>query len=207
MKFLATFCLAVFCLAHSSEPDRRKHDRNSMIYLTDKRSELYDEPQASFVGGGVMQDSCRGEVTFTSELNHNSWHGHAEILNEIDYKITFTDGTEREFNGEWHWKATASFMAELNFDEDETWGHEGDEDGWQEECGERSTNISQCDRIFGYNRYTERSERWYPNNGILTGRGDLLNPIYYEITFNSETKDGCTLKWTDRLVFKLRASN
>ena len=84
---------------------------------------------------------------------------------------------------------------EGNHNEDMDLGEFGYDDAWQEECEYRSTNISQCDRV-----YWRRNK----HHGILTGRGDPENPIYYEITFNSKTKDGCILKWTDRLVFKLK---
>jgi len=203
MKFLVTSCIVFFCLAHSSEQPVRELNPWSMVYLTDKKSELHDEPQASFVGGGIMTDSCRGEVEFKSELNHNSWYGHASIFTEPEYIVTLSDGTKKEFIGEWHWKATPSFIADFRAkNQGEDWGPEGDEDGWQEECEERSTHISQCNRIFGYDRYTESSDRLKPNNGILTGRGDPQNPAYYEITFNSTTEDGCKQTWTDRLVFQ-----
>ena len=58
-------------------------------------------------------------------------------------KSPLTNGKAQVFEGWRYWKATASF----NFDEDETWGHVGDEDGWQEECEYRSTDVSQCNFV------------------------------------------------------------
>jgi len=191
MKFVAISCVAVLCLAHSSP--------YNLVKLT---YEL-DDPHASFVGGGVMQDSCRGEVKFKSQLNH------IDSLDWITYKVTPADGETKVFTGWWYWKATPGFMADRRAEEgiDITdldgggdWGPAGDEDGWQEECEERSTDVSQCDRMFGHNMYYP--DRLKSDNGILTGKGDPKNPIYYKITFNSTSGDGCKLTWTDRLVFQ-----
>lgn len=204
MKFLATSCVVLFCLAHSSDCDRRKHSPDDLVYLTKDD----DGVCASFVGGGTMQDSCRGEVKFKSQLNHTDLYS----LDWISYKVTTADGKTKVFSGWWFWKATPKFMDEYRAAEgiDITdpdgggdYGYSGDELGWQEECEERSTHISQCDRMFGHNMYYP--DRLKPNNGILTGRGDPLNPAYYEITFNSTTEDGCTRQWTDRLVFQFHS--
>ena len=92
MKFLAISCVAVLCLAHSSDCEEkvRTNDPRNLTSLTNVPNEFEEvDPKASFVGGGVMQDSCRGEVKFTSELNHLSG-----FLTWLYYRVTLADGTE-----------------------------------------------------------------------------------------------------------------
>ena len=197
MKFLIIGCLAVFCLAHIESVRERG---TTLVSMTSG-----DKPLADFIGGGTIQDSCLGEVSFSSKLNHNGYSnsGFSSKLDNIRYEVTLSDGEKKVFEN-WYWKATQDFMndyrkeymtGEGDHNEDMDLGYYGYDDGWQEECEYRSTDISQCDRV-----YWRRNK----HHGILTGEGDPQNPIYYEITFNSKTKDGCTQEWTDRLVFKLK---
>ena len=211
MRFLVISCLALLCLApHSRKKEsvRSRDQGSTMVGWT-----TGDNPKADFVGGGVVQDSCRGEVKFKSRLNHI--YG----LTDIRYEVTPVDkardlsgiwaNKKLVFSGLWWWKATPSFMSDyrgfhrINLDdphEDMDLGEYGSDDGWQEACENESNHISQCDRIF--NRKME-----YPYSGRLTGEGDPENPDYYEIIFNIKTKDGCILKWTDRLVFQMKLPN
>ena len=180
MRFWIVSCLVFLCLAHSSGRETvRKRGINMVILSSTERERDYDL-YGAFVGSGIIQDSCRGEVKFSSKLNHID-----SSLDWIQYEVTPIDGETKVFEGWWYWKATSSFMrdyrAEHGIDitnrlEDMDLGPTGDEDGWQEECEYRSTDVSQCDRMFGHNMYYP--ERIDPNNGILTGKGDPQNPIY-----------------------------
>ena len=65
MKFLIIGCLAVFCLAHIESVRERG---TTLVSMTSG-----DKPLADFIGGGTIQDSCLGEVSFSSKLNHNGY--------------------------------------------------------------------------------------------------------------------------------------
>lgn len=209
MRLVAISCVAVLCLA-PHRPDleqRRERNADDQVYLTYDG----DGPRASFVGGGVMKDSCGGKVKFKSQLNHiGETRYDLGSLDEISYKVTFADGETEVFRGRWYWQATPSFMADFRVEhrinlndphEDMALGDEGSEDRWQEECEYRATDISQCDRIFWPMRFWG-SDPTYKPRIKLTGDGDPLNPAYYKITFKRKTADGCKQKWKDRLVFQ-----
>ena len=167
MKFFVTSFLVIFCLApHSSGPDTVRTRGITMIRLasTDRDNEPL---KADFIGGGIIQDSCRGEVKFSSKLNHIR-----DSLDWIRYEVTPANSKAKIFEGWWHWKATPSFMSDyrgfhrINLDdphEDMDLGEYGDEDGWQEECEHRSTDVSQCDRMFGHNMYYPERLKLKPN--------------------------------------------
>lgn len=204
MKWLAISCVAVLCLAphrRYEEPVRAQDQKSTRVFQT-----IGDNPKADFVGGGVIQDSCHGKVSFSSKLNHigNSKGDRLLGLDEIHYEVILADSEKMVFSGRWWWEATPDFMADYRVEhridlndphEDMDIGEYGSDEGWQEACEERSTDISQCDRIFN-------EDMDYPYYGRLTGEGDPENPRYYEIIFNFKTKAGCILKWTDRLLFQ-----
>ena len=88
MKFLVIACLTVFCLAHVESV---RKGGITMIHLasTDRDNESL---KADFIGGGVIQDSCRGAVKFSSKLNHNgiSNSGFSSKLDNIRYEVVAT---------------------------------------------------------------------------------------------------------------------